>query len=141
MTVPLFGYAPEDAQTLVVAHLRPLRRTDIERKPGDPLPFTLVNTVPGTETVQGGIAEAVVSVHTLCDKGLGAAAARDECDKTHRRMLYLLTDPHITIGARAAAVLYIEVPPGQSPSWQYYSDNILQKVGTYRIGLPYLART
>lgn len=146
MTVELAAYAPEDLGTLIVAHLLPLRAdptvlrsADIERKPGDPLPFRLVTTIPGSQSVNQGIADELVSVHTLCDKTLGAARARDECDRTHRRMLYLLTDPRIVVGSRTVAVQYIEIPPGQSPSWQFYSDNILQKVGTYRVGLPYVS--
>lgn len=138
MTVPLGGYAPEDIETLIVAHLKPLRRTDIERKPGDPLPFTLVNHIAGTESAGEGTADPVISVHTLCDKAAGAPAARDEATRTHRRMLSLLVDPRIALsGGRVAAVSYLEVV--EQPRWEYYSDTILRKVGRYRLGLPYVA--
>jgi hypothetical protein len=132
----LFPYAPEDIETALVAHLSPLRRCGFERQAGDPLPFTLVSHVTGTESANEGYADPVVSVHTLCDKGLGAPAARDEATKTHRRMLELLIDPRITIGTRTMAVQYVEVV--EPPRWEFFSDNILRKVGRYRLGLPYV---
>ena len=136
-TPPLFNYAPEDIETALVAHLTSLRRCGFARAAGDPLPFTLVNHITGTESAGEGVADPVVSIHTLCDKALGAPAARDEATKTHRRMLALMVDPTITIGARTIAVQYIEVV--EQPRWEYYSDAILRKVGRYRIGLPYVA--
>lgn len=137
MTVPLFAYGPDDIQTALVAHLKPLRRCGFERLPNDPLPFTLVTHVAGVESANEGWSDPVVSVHTLCDKTLGAPAARDECERTHRRMLQLITDPHITVGNRVVTVQYVEVV--ESPRWEFYSDNILRKCGRYRLGLPYVA--
>lgn len=139
MTAELSVYAPEDIETALVAWMTPLRRSGFERKAGDPLPFTLINHVTGTESAQMGIADPVVSVHTFCDKAAGAVAARDECANTHRRMLLLSTKPQITVGSRVVAVQYIEVVPGEQPHWEYYSDTVLRKVGRYRIGLPYVA--
>lgn len=137
MPAELSVYAPEDIETALVAWMTPLRRSGFERKAGDPLPFTLINHVTGTESVQMGIADPVVSVHTFCDKTLGAVAARNECTDTHRRMLLLNTKPQITVGARVVAVQYIEVV--EPPVWEYYSDTVLRKVGRYRIGLPFVA--
>jgi hypothetical protein len=138
MTVPLAAYSPEDIETLLVAHLSPLRRCGFERKPGDPLPFTLVTHITGTESAQEGTADPVVSVHTLYDKTAGAPAARDEATRTHRRMLSLLVDPTIVLsGGRLVAVQYLDVV--EQPRWEYYSDTILRKVGRYRLGLPYVA--
>ena len=122
----------------MVAHLKPLRACGFERKPNDPLPFTLVAHIAGAESAQQGIADPVVSVHTLCDKSAGGPAARDAARDTHRRMLQLIIDPKVTLtGGRIVAVQYIEVV--ESPHWQYYSDTILRKCATYRIGLPYVA--
>lgn len=132
----LFAYAPEDIETALVAHLSPLRRAGFKREAGDPLPFTLVSHITGTESANEGYADPVVSVHTLCDKTLGAPAARDEATKTHRRMLSLITSPQITIGARMIAVQYVEVV--EQPRWEWFSDNILRKVGRYKVGLPYV---
>lgn len=138
MTVPLGDYTPEDIETLLVAHLKPLRACAFERHPGDPLPFTLVHHVTGTESANEGYADPVVSVHTLCDKTAGAPAARDAATATHRRMLLLLTHPQITLAdGRLVAVQYLEVE--EQPRWEYYSDTILRKVGRYRIGLPFVA--
>jgi len=133
---PLYGYAPEDIETALVAHLSPLRRCGFERQAGDPLPFTLITHVTGTESAGEGYADPVVSVHTLCDKTLGAPAARDEATETHRRMLALLIDPTIVLANRTIAVQYVEVV--EQPRWEFFSDNILRKVGRYRLGLPYV---
>lgn len=136
-TPPLYAYAPQDIETALVAHLTSLRRCGFARAAGDPLPFTLVNHITGTESAGEGYADPVVSVHTMCDKTLGATVARDEATKTHRRMLQLITDPTITIGARTVAVQYVEVV--EQPRWEFFSDTILRKVGRYRLGIPYVA--
>lgn len=136
-TPPLYAYAPEDIETALVAHLTPLRRCGFTRVAGDPLPFTLVSHITGTESAGEGYADPVVSIHTLCDKAAGAIAARDEATTTHRRMLQLMIDPTIMIGARMVAVQYIEVV--EQPRWEFFSDTILRKVGRYRLGLPYVA--
>ncbi len=139
MTTPLYPYAPEDIETLLVAHLAPLRRCARERKPGDPLPFTLVTHVTGSDCPSEGTADPVVSVHTLCDKALGAPAARDAARETHRRMLHLLIDPRIILsGGRVVAVQYVAMFNDEQPRWEFYSDTILRKVGRYQIGLPYV---
>jgi hypothetical protein len=135
-TPPLYGYAPEDIETALVAHMTPLRRAGFKREAGDPLPFTLITHVTGTESAGEGYADPVVSVHTLCDKTIGAPAARDEATRTHRRMLALLLDPTIVIGNRTIAVQYVEVV--EQPRWEFFSDNVLRKVGRYKLGLPYI---
>lgn len=139
MSAPLAAYAPEDIETALVAWLTPLRRTAIERKAGDPLPFTLVNMITGTEDNRMGIARQVVSVHTMTARPANGSLTeiRDEAAKTHRRMLQLNVDPRITVGNRVVGVLYCEVV--ESPRSEWYSDNILRRVGRYRIGLPYVA--
>lgn len=135
MTAELSLYTPEDVQTVVVAWLAPLRRTAFTRTAGDPLPSTVVEVIAGAESVNESTSDAVVSVHTFCDKTLGYPAARDECAKTHARMLLLAIKPNITVGTRTVGVDYLEVV--ESPTWQYHSDTVLRKVGRYRIGLPY----
>ena len=134
MTAELALYTPDDVQTAVVAWLTALRRTAFERKAGDPLPSTVVEHISGTEVINQ-FSDQVVSVHTFCDKALGDVAARDECAKTHLRMLLLADKPQITIGSRIVGVDYLEVV--ESPHWEYYADNILRKLGRYRLGLPY----
>ena len=136
MTVDFALYAAEDVQTAIVAWLAPLRRTAFERTAGDPLPSCVVELIAGTESVGQSFSDPVVSVHTFCDKALGAPAARDECAKTHNRMLLLFDEHQITIGTRVVGIDYLEVT--ESPRWEYYSDNILRKVARYRLGLPYV---
>ena len=45
-------------------------------------------------------------------------------------------DPTIVIGNRTIAVQYVEVV--EQPRWEFFSDNVLRKVGRYRLGLPYV---
>lgn len=139
MPIDLLNEAAEDAEELIVAWLTPLRRSGAIRHSGDPLPFTLVTHIAGSESVDEGLADPVVSVHTLCDKNLGEDAALAECKLTHRRMLDLgrnLRDITLT-DSRIANVDYLEVV--ESPIWVYYSDLVLRKVGRYRIGLSFVA--
>ena len=140
MTVALFEQCCEDAEELVIAWLTPLRRAARDRKTGDPLPFTLVTqAIPGTENEEIGIAEAIVSVHTLCDKALGRAAAKDESKLTHRRMLELARglDTITLNGGRPACVEYCTI--FQPPIWVAYEDTqIYRKVGRYKLGLSYV---
>lgn len=139
MTVELIDEAAEDAEEVIVAWLAPLRRSAAIRRTGDPLPFTLVTHITGTECVDEGTADPIVSVHTLCDKSLGEDSALAECKLTHRRILRLarhLEDITLTDG-RIANIDYLDVV--ESPIWVYYSDQILRKVGRYQIGLSFVA--
>jgi hypothetical protein len=138
VSVELAFYAAEDAEELIVAHLIPLRWSSAFRKAGDPLPFTLVTHIAGTESVGEGRADPIVSVHTLCDKALGVDAAMTESRNTHRRMLLLANgiDAVTLTGGRIAGIDYLEVV--ESPRWEFYSDGILRKVGRYQIGLAYV---
>jgi hypothetical protein len=137
MTVDLEDFCAEDVEEFLVAWLTPLRRTAEERRPGDPLPFTLVTHVAGTENVDEGYADPIVSVHTMCDKALGMVAAAAESKRTHRRLLYL--SKHISdialVNTRLVNISYLDVV--ETPRWEYYSDTILRKVGRYQVGIPY----
>lgn len=139
MTVEVLNEAPDDAEEVVIAWLTPLRRTAQTRRSGEVLPFTLVSHLTGTEDVCNFYADDVVSVHTLCDKGLGEDNAKDEADATHRRMLLLgryLPDVVLTDG-RIATIDYCDV--FERPKWVPYGDDqILRKVGRYKLGLSYV---
>mgnify|MGYP000526419338 FL=1 len=137
MTTPLYGYAPEDVTTALVAWLTPLRRTADSRGPNDPLPSTVVEHITGAEDSDAGVCDQVVSVHTFVAKSAGTVVLRDEAAKTHRRMLLLNDRPQITIGTRLVSVDYVEVVEPQIPV--FYSDTVIRKVGRYRVGLPYVA--
>lgn len=139
MSVELLDYAAPDAEVVAIAWLSPLRRSAATRQTGDPLPFTLVTHIAGTEDADLGLADPVVSVHTLCDKSLGWAAAKDEANKTHRRMLLLARyqEPITLPDNSLAGVDYVKV--FQSPIWvPYENTQILRKVGRYTLGLSYV---
>ena len=137
MTVELLDEGPDDVETVLIAWLAPLRNTVNARRSGDPLPQTVVVHLDSNESVQESWSDALVSIHTLCDKALGYVAARDEADKTHRRMLLLaryLEDVELADG-RKASIQYVNV---QTPHWEEYGDDqILQKVGRCTVGLSY----
>ncbi len=139
MTAELLSWCAEDAEELIVAWLAPLRRAGTARQADDPLPFTLVRHIAGTEDADLEIASPVVSVHTLCDKASGWAAAKTEATKTHRRMLLLARyrDTITLSDGRYGAVDYVTVT--ETPIWvAYESTQILRKVGRYQIGLSYV---
>lgn len=138
MSIDLLYEAPEDDETIVVQWLSSLRRTGITRRSGDELPFTLVRHVAGSENVDVGTADSIVSVHTLCDRADGEVAARNEAKLTHRRMLELArTLPVFALpDGRNVGVDYVAV--SESPLWEPFGDEqILRKVGRYLIGLMY----
>lgn len=131
--------SPTDAEEIIVAWLQPLRYTAIARQPGDPLPMTLVTEITGTEDLLIGIADPVVSVHTLCDRNMGYSAAKDEAENTRRRMLLLgrYLDAITLKDGRTAGVDYVEV--FQSQIWRNYEDTqVLRKVGRYMLGIGYV---
>lgn len=146
---PAFTLAPpvllsdemaDDGEEVIVMWMLPLRPSSSIRLISDPLPFTLVTHITGSECEEESLSEPVVSVHTLCDKTLGISAAKDESKLTHQRMLRLarhVDDIKLSNG-RIVNVDYVEVT--ESPIWVEYGDDaILQKVGRYRIGLTFVA--
>lgn len=112
------------------------------RPPGGPLPFILVEFVDGTEDVDCGWADDVIAVHYLAAKGNGDATAtrlaKQGALEVHQRMLLLaryLEDVPLT-GGRIATIDYCDV--FTRPRWEPYGDDqILRKVGRYRLGLGY----
>ena len=122
MTVDLLYEAADDAEQVVIAWLKPLRRSGTARQTGDPLPFTLVTHITGTEDGDIGTAEAVMSVHTLCARSQGWSAAKDEAKLTHRRMLELARyrDTITLNDGTLTEVDYVSI--FQSPIWVPYED-------------------
>ena len=138
MTVELLDEGPDDPEKVLISWLAPLRRTASVRRSGDPLPFTLVNHLSGSEDVDLSDLDALVSVNTLCDKGLGEDNAADESDMTHRRLLLqarYLEDVDLADG-RIATIDYLKVfeHPVCKP---YGDDQIIRYVGRYILGLSY----
>jgi hypothetical protein len=139
MSVELLNEGVDDVEEIVIAWLQPLRRTAQTRVSGDPLPFTLVTHIASEERADEFHADELVSVHTMCDKNLGVDNAKEEADATHRRMLLLgryLEDVSLHDG-RLATIDYVD--SAGTPIWVPYGDDqILRKVGRYKIGLSYV---
>jgi hypothetical protein len=134
---------PAAAEGVVIAWLRPLLpdgQVANTRQSGDPLPFVLVNHLDGNESIEESSVDDLVSVHCLYRKGLGAfekQAADDFASRVHRRILKLgrELDP-IEFGDVSVDIDFLEV--ASRPRWEAYGDDqILRKVGRYRIGLAY----
>lgn len=138
--VELSDQSPDDGEEVLIAWLTPLRPTSVDRVPDrDPLPFTLVAHVAGTENEQEGTAAPVLSVHTLTAKAAGGKMGLKNATRdTHRRMLYLgksCPTVVLTDGTRVG-VDYVDVV--ESPLYVPYGDDqILRKVGRYEVGLTY----
>ena len=133
--------APDDVEEALIAYLSGLRRTDRTRQAGDPLPFILVNHIDGSEDPDTGFADPLVSIRTLCDKGLGEAVAAQESALTHQWMLNLArVQEDISIsGGRIVNFDYVNVV--QAPRWtEYPNGQLLCKLGRYGIGLSYVRR-
>jgi len=133
----LAGVCANDAEAIIVAWLSKLRRTSVVRLAGDELPFTLVKEITGTENIEMGTAERVVSVHTLCERTTGISEAAREAQDTHRRMLLLGATLEAFPLADETLVSVDFVRVVESPIWVPYTDEILRKVGRYEIGLMY----
>ena len=104
MTDLVFNDCADDVEAVMVAWLTPLRRCSVTRIAGDELPFTLVKHVAGTENPGEGLADPIVSVHTLCDRSYGESEAAYEAQLTHRRMLLLAEDPLATVALPGGVV-------------------------------------
>jgi hypothetical protein len=140
MTVELNDYHANDIEEMVVAWLTPLCRAGVAREVGDPLPFLLVRHITGAENIEKQTADPIVSVHTLCDKNTGWAAAKRQAAKTHDRMtLWGRYHDTVTLPSTGATAVIDYVQVFEAPIWQVYADvSILRKVGRYQIGLSYI---
>lgn len=140
MSAPIADFGPGDGETVMINWLRPLRpdTTNNEREPGDGYPFCLVTQVAGTESEAESWSDPVIQVDTLCLKEGGQVAARDESDRTHRRILLLartLEDVPLA-GGKLASIDYVRViEPPQRLEWG--NDQVIRRMGRYQIGLAY----
>lgn len=133
----------DDAETMVITWLRPLLPDGSianSRQIDDPVPFVWVSYINGTENDEQGIVDDVVSVHCLYPKGLGQSgrtAAKQFSSIVHRRMMLLArTLEPITIGGHGVSIDYVNV--FSRMEWAAYVDEqILHRVGRYRIGSGY----
>jgi hypothetical protein len=146
LSIELSEYVVTDPETALIAHLAPLhphsvgtvQKVSNYRESGWPLPFVLVQELPGEESVDESDVNALISVHTLVHKAAGRAALRDETDRTHRRMLWIATTlPTVALsGGRHAEFDYVRVV-SRPHAEDYGDEQILRKVGRYGIGLSY----
>lgn len=144
MSVELLDEGVEDSVAICVSWLKDLEpgRVSNKRIPGAPLPAIWVVYIDGTENVEESTAEDLVSIHYLASKGDGGATAFRVAEagarNVHQRMLLLgryLEDVPLP-GGRVANMDFCDV--AKRPSWEEYGDEqILRKVGRYRIGLSY----
>lgn len=112
------------------------------RRAGDDLPFIWVEHMDGTECIEESYADDVIVVNYLAARGNGDATAlrvaREGAAEVHQRMLLLaryLEDVPLA-GGRIASIDYCDV--FTRPRWEPYGDDqILRKVGRYRLGLGY----
>lgn len=135
----MLNEAPEDIEEVLVAWLSPVHPTAITRPIGDPLPFIVIRHIDGTESVDEGTADHLVTIRTFCEKALGDVAARDACNLTHRRMLKLAHElPDVPLAnGRNASIDYVTVT--ESPRWDEYADDqVLVKRARYQVGLSYV---
>lgn len=138
--------APDDVEEALTAYLTELRRTAIRRRgggpkdgDGEPLPMNLVKNLTGTENVDYGFSDQLVSVRTLCDKALGEDAAADHCADTHRWMLSLAVDQLDIVLQNGRVVNFDYVNVFESPHWiDFDDDQIIGKLARYSVGLSYV---
>lgn len=149
MSSPLIAYAaPSVNRTVVswlVAHFG-AGGAGLERPQRAQLPYRMVTTVIGTETVERTRRCATVSVHTF-DKSMDYAEYQSEL--THQRML-ALGPPQVqnqTVTVTLPDMSTREVTPDfivctQIPIWvDYEDDQIFRFVARYEIGLRFVANT
>lgn len=144
MTVDMLDDYVDDVESALVVWLAPLYAVGHvanERKPGGPLPFVLVTEIPGHENIEESTADAVVSLHVLTHKSAGNAASRDETARVARRMGHLsryLDDLNQIVfdDGRTATIDFVDVA-AKFARQEYGDDQILRRVGRYRVGLSY----
>lgn len=122
---------PFDAETLTVQWMLQQYPTANTRRPGDPLPFIIVEQVAGKESVDESTSDPVVQLMILCDKKNGEDAARDIKDRAHRRMLLL--GRSLEADATIDWMRVFESPRRM----KYQSDNVIAYVARYQFGLTY----
>lgn len=122
---------PADAETLVVGWLAQLYATANTRRPGDPLPFLLIEQVAGKEFVEESAADQVVQVRIMCDKRDGEDAARDVKDRVHRRMLLLAR--YLEVDGTLDWMKVFESPRRQP----YENDKVILYTARYQFGQTY----
>lgn len=125
---------PIDAETLAVRWLdgNPLYRVANTRRAGDPLPFVLVQKIPGSaENLEESTADDLIQLDILIDKQAGEDAARNIKDVVHRRMLLLGR----TLEMEGS---FDSMEVKESPHrWPYENDKVIRYTARYIFGQTY----
>lgn len=138
----ILDMGPADIETLVVHWLANFTarissgdvvvcRAANTRRPGDPLPFLLIQELPTDENLGESTADPLVQVDILCDKLLGEDAARDIKDAVHRRMLLL--GRNLEVDGTVDSMSVFERPNRKS----YENDKIIRYTARYQFGQTY----
>ncbi|AAN01980.1 tail terminator [Mycobacterium phage TelAviv] len=127
----ILNEGPADAETFVVKWLGEVYRAANTRRPGDPLPFLLIQQVAGKENLDESTADPVVQVDILCDKVDGEDAARDIKDRVHRRMLLL--GRYLEMDGTLDWMKVFESPR----RLEYTNDKVIRYTARYQFGQTY----
>lgn len=126
------NFGPEDTETLAVQWLMELYRSANTRRAGDPLPFVLVQMIPGSrENIEESTAEQLIQVDVLCDKAVGEDESRNVKNRVHRRMLLL--GRHLETEGTVDYMSVFESPH----RWPYENDKIIRYTARYLFGQTY----
>lgn len=143
----LIAYAPPSVNRIAVAWLVGYfgaGNAGLRRPSSADLPYRMVTTVAGTETVERTRRCATVSVHTFA---ASMDAAEDEADLTHQRMLAMgppyAASQQITI-TKADGTTRLVTPDSietkQIPIWADYEDDLIFRfVARYEICVRFVA--
>lgn len=128
----ILDVGPADAETLAVQWLIELYRTANVRRAGDPLPFVLVQKIPGgKESIEESTSDELIQLDILCEKQAGEDASRNIKDRVHRRMLLL--GRHLEIEG-SFDWMKVHESPFRFP---YENDQIIRYTARYRFGQTY----
>lgn len=128
----MLGVGTVDVEELTVQWLLPLYRAANTRRVGDPLPFLLVQKLPGTiENVEESTTDELVQVDILCEKADGEDAAAAIKNRVHRRMLFLAR--HLEVDG-TVDWMKVKESPFRFP---YENDKIIRYTARYRFGQTY----
>lgn len=126
------------ATNALAAWLAPIRRSGSARRLDDPLPFTIITKIGGTEDPGCECAEPLMSLHTLSNKDLGYANAENEAEDTHRAMTQLArwVSPITLPDGTQVALDYVLIKQLPVPV-EYDEVGVLRWVSRYSLGICY----
>lgn len=143
MTVELVDEITPNVEQLLAAWLQPLGRAGQELTPADTLPFRAVNRISGDDSYSDIGDTALVSVHTYAEATSAKsalAAAAEQADITHRRIMVLARNPLTEITLPSGFVVNVDfcrcTEKAHRAPWK--DSTVGHYVATYRIGLSFI---